>query len=219
MSLIGKRLPYKIPYEVGFDDEGRIGSFKMDFIADAGYGMSEANTILAIMHAQNTYKAIGWEMDSHTVLTNTPSNTACRAPGSVKSIAVVEWVMEHIAHFLKKDPLEVRLVNLLETGDSLLSMFGPMTFDRVNRIPEMLEMMKEKADYEKRKEFVEKWNLENRWKKRGLALVPVRYEVGFYASNFPASVAVYHKDGHVAVSHGAVEMGQGLNTKVRVVVK
>lgn len=58
------------------------------------------------------------------------------------------------------------------------------------------------------------WTQENRWKKRGFSVVLCRYPIDYFATNLPASIAVYHMDGHIAVSHGGIEMGQGLNTKV-----
>jgi xanthine dehydrogenase/oxidase len=42
-----------------------------------------------------------------------------------------------------------------------------------------------------------------------------RYPIGYNVFlTYPAYVAIYAKDGSVAVAHGGVEMGQGLNTKV-----
>ncbi|CAL8070104.1 unnamed protein product [Orchesella dallaii] len=215
MSMIGKRSPYHIPYEVGFDDEGRIGSLKADLICDTGCSSNEATTFIAMLHIQNCYKAIGWEVGTHFVFTNTPSNTTVRAPGSVQSVAAIEWIMDHIGNYLKKDPLEIRMKNLLNTGDALLFGHGPpATYQRENMIPKIVEQMKSTADYEARNEYISLFNKQNRWKKRGFSVVPVRYNVEYFSTNYPVSLAIYHVDGHVAVSHGAIEMGQGINTKV-----
>lgn len=46
-----------------------------------------------------------------------------------------------------------------------------------------------------------------------MALVPMQYPFGFWG-NHPAIVTIYQIDGSVAISHGGIEMGQGMNTKV-----
>ena len=57
----------------------------------------------------------------------------------------------------------------------------------------------------------------NSWKKRGLALIPTRYGVGFgpdqFLSQAGALLHVY-TDGSVLLTHGGMEMGQGLHTKM-----
>lgn len=40
------------------------------------------------------------------------------------------------------------------------------------------------------------------------------YPVGYPPWKYNVLVAIYHDDGTVAVSHGGIEMGQGINTKV-----
>jgi xanthine dehydrogenase/oxidase len=46
-----------------------------------------------------------------------------------------------------------------------------------------------------------------------MAITPMRYPF-FIWNNLNSTVAIYHGDGSVAIAHGGIEMGQGLNTKV-----
>ena len=57
---------------------------------------------------------------------------------------------------------------------------------------------------------------ENRWRKRGITMVPTLYGVSFnpiFLNQAGALVLVY-TDGSVLISHGGTEMGQGLHTKM-----
>ena len=56
----------------------------------------------------------------------------------------------------------------------------------------------------------------NRWKKKGLALTPIKWGVDVASSLFTCLVNIHGGDGSVLVNHGGVEMGQGINTKVRI---
>ena len=56
----------------------------------------------------------------------------------------------------------------------------------------------------------------SRWKKRGLALIPTKYGCAFGKPFLNQAGALLHvyKDGSVLVTHGGMEMGQGLHTKM-----
>lgn len=46
-------------------------------------------------------------------------------------------------------------------------------------------------------------------------MVPLKYGVGYEGAMFTAMVSIFHTDGTVAIAHGGIEVGQGINTKVR----
>ena len=54
----------------------------------------------------------------------------------------------------------------------------------------------------------------NRWKKRGLSLVPTRFAIAYWPFCFSAIVSIFNGDGSVGITTGGVEMGQGIHTKV-----
>ena len=66
--------------------------------------------------------------------------------------------MDHIAHELNKDPVEVRRVNLIQEGDPIVIPAPYETFTGPNLIPEMLEEMEASAQYSARKAAVEEFN-------------------------------------------------------------
>lgn len=58
----------------------------------------------------------------------------------------------------------------------------------------------------------------NRWKKRGIAAVPTMYGIGYSGGssflNQTGALVLIYSDGSVLLTHGGVEMGQGLHTKM-----
>lgn len=45
-------------------------------------------------------------------------------------------------------------------------------------------------------------------------MVPTRYGIMWTGVTTTVLVSIYKKDGTVAITHGGVEIGQGVNTKV-----
>lgn len=56
----------------------------------------------------------------------------------------------------------------------------------------------------------------NRWKKRGLAVTPTKFGVAFGLRllNQGGALLLVYTDGSVLLTHGGMEMGQGLHTKM-----
>uniref|UniRef100_A0A663DUL7 Aldehyde oxidase 1 n=2 Tax=Aquila chrysaetos chrysaetos TaxID=223781 RepID=A0A663DUL7_AQUCH len=74
----------------------------------------------------------------------------------------------------------------------------------------------EKSAYYSRKKAVNEFNQQNYWKKKGIAIVPMKFPFGLgtrYLSQAAALVHIY-TDGSVLLTHGGIEMGQGIHTKM-----
>lgn len=72
------------------------------------------------------------------------------------------------------------------------------------------------SEYEDRLKKVNQFNEENRWRKRGLAIMPIKHDVGFGATvlNQAGALVLVYTDGSVSLNFGGIEMGQGLVTKM-----
>jgi xanthine dehydrogenase large subunit len=76
------------------------------------------------------------------------------------------------------------------------------------------------SDYPTRRLAIAEFNATSPILKRGLALVPLKFGISFNVTHLNQAGALVHvyTDGSVLVNHGGTEMGQGLNTKVAMVV-
>jgi xanthine dehydrogenase/oxidase len=217
MAMVGKRFPLLVSYDVGVNETGKIEELNFNVICDCGAFTNEFVDNAVTQMFQSCYQAIGWTLERSRVSTNTPPNTYVRAPGSIKGVAAVEIIMNHIAFETGLDPIEVRRVNLIQDGDRIVEPNPFPTFTGPNLIPELLLDIENTYQYSARKAAVETFNQNNRWRKRGIALSIQRYPQA-YGVRYGAYIAIYHVDGTVAVGHGGIEMGQGINTKVAQVV-
>jgi xanthine dehydrogenase/oxidase len=122
----------------------------------------------------------------------------------------MEMMIEHVASYLNADPLAVRQVNLYKKDD-VTPNGQPLPYFNVDQL---ILQLKNTSEYDKRRVDVDNFNRENRWKKKGLSLTPIKWGVGLNGSNYNCMVSIYAGDGSISVSHGGVEIGQGIHTKV-----
>ncbi|XP_062708343.1 xanthine dehydrogenase isoform X1 [Aedes albopictus] len=197
MSAIGKRYGCISDYDVDVEKNGKITKMNNHYVQDYGVSLNESVQSATTEFFKNCYDAKTWKIVGKAVKTDAPSNTWCRAPGTTEGVAMIENIMEHIAHETGQDPLEVRMAN--------------MTAD--NKMKTLMPQFRSDVKYDDRKRAIDEFNASNRWKKRGIAVVPMQYWLDFFGQ-LNAIVSVYAGDGTVSVTHGGIEMGQGMNTKV-----
>ncbi len=113
MVVTGKRHDFRIDYEVGFDDDGRIEGIVFRQYARCGWCQDLSLPVAdrAMLHADNAYHLTDVSIESHRLKTNTQSATAFRGFGGPQGMVGIERVMDEIAHALGCDPLEVRRAN------------------------------------------------------------------------------------------------------------
>jgi xanthine dehydrogenase/oxidase len=118
----------------------------------------------------------------------------------------MENIMEHIASNIGMDPLEFRLHNMVTEGDLLFT--KPFKMVEANPLPTIISDLKRTSNYDERMQQIQTFNSQNKWKKRGLSLVPMLYVQDSANSTFYFQLTIYRGDGTIAISHGGVEMGQ-----------
>ncbi|WP_289155781.1 molybdopterin cofactor-binding domain-containing protein [uncultured Salipiger sp.] len=122
MMITGKRHDFRITYEAGFDETGRL--LAVDFVHYTRCGWAQDLSLpvadRAMLHSDNAYDIPSLRVESHRLRTNTQSATAYRGFGGPQGMLGIERVLDHVAHALGRDPLEVRRVNYYadRTGDA-----------------------------------------------------------------------------------------------------
>ncbi|QNM94813.1 xanthine dehydrogenase molybdopterin binding subunit [Chitinimonas koreensis] len=220
MEITGKRHDFRIDYEVGFDDAGRILGIEFMQATRAGFSADLTGAIAdrAMFHADNAYYLEHVGITSHRCKTHTVSNTAYRGFGGPQGMFGIEQVIDEIARTLGRDPLEVRRVNFYGKTERNVTHYRQTIVDNV--VHELVEELAASADYAARREAIRAWNAQSPVIKRGIALTPVKFGISFTATHLNQAGALLHlyTDGTALLNHGGTEMGQGLFTKVAQVV-
>ena len=222
MMITGKRHDFRIDYEVGYDDEGRILGADITLMSRCGYSTDYSGPVndRACLHIDNCYYIPNLKLISHRCKTNTQSATAFRGFGGPQGMFGIETVIEQIANDIGKDPLDVRLLNIYKdpavSGNpaTMVTQYGQTIADWVG--DKVIDQVASEAKYRERRDSVNAFNKVNKRRKRGLALVPLKFGISFTATmlNQGGALLNIYMDGSVSCNHGGTEMGQGLNTKM-----
>ncbi|XP_072274823.1 aldehyde oxidase-like [Pyxicephalus adspersus] len=214
MLITGGRHPYLGKYKVGFMNDGRVTAVDVSYYNNAGSTSDDSVLVVEVglMNMDNAYKIPNLRCKGTACKTNLPSNTAFRGFGYPQAAFVTETWMSEIAIKTGLPPEKVREINLHRgIGQTHLK----QEIDARTLIMCWNECM-EKSSYYNRRLAIEEFNKQNYWKKKGLAIIPMKFPIGSIVKFFGQAAALVHiyLDGSVLISHGGVEMGQGVHTKI-----
>lgn len=195
MRAIGKRSACIGNYLCTFDLFGKIIALTNTFYEDAGCSLNEPIEIYTVGSFNNCYNSTLFIQFPNIVLTDAASNTWIRAPGSAEGICMIENIMEHISKITGRSPHAVRLANMLT----------------IHPMYKMITDFVANSKFDSRKTAINTFNAANRWRKRGIGMCVLNFGLLFFAT-MPVIVQIY-SDGTVSITHGGIEMGQGINTK------
>lgn len=217
MILTGKRHGFLAQYKVGFNRDGKLIAFDTDLYADGGWSLDLSPPVLsrAMVHTDNAYYVPHVEVRGRIARTNKTSNTAFRGFGGPQGMIVIEDIMDRIARTLDLSPDAVRERNFYHgAGETNTTPYGQEIFD--NRIEKVWQQVKANAKFEERHAEIERFNKANDYKKRGIAVTPVKFGISFNKTvyNQAGALLLIYTDGSILLNHGGTEMGQGLHTKM-----
>ncbi|NOH72521.1 xanthine dehydrogenase molybdopterin binding subunit [Vibrio pectenicida] len=220
MTLTGKRHPFYNQYKVGFNDAGIIEGIDIVLSGDCGYSPDLSSSIVdrAMFHSDNAYYLAAATVTGHRCKTNKASNTAFRGFGGPQGMMTIEHIMDEIAHYLGKDPLDIRKANYYGDEGRNITHYHQKVED--NCLQTITSELEKASGYHSRRQSISKYNKQSPILKKGLAITPVKFGISFTATFLNQAGALIHiyTDGSIHLNHGGTEMGQGLNTKVAQIV-
>ncbi|MCE9619220.1 MAG: molybdopterin-dependent oxidoreductase [Planctomycetes bacterium] len=223
MIITGKRNPFKIRYECGFDGQGKILALDATLHSDGGAYADLSTAIMerALLHCDNAYSIADMHVRGRVCRTHFHPHTAFRGFGGPKGVALIESIIEDIARVTGRDALDVRKLNCYGPGQDMTH-YGQRVEN--NQLPALFEKLEAECDYRKRRREVAAWNADRtvnpHGHPRGLSLTAVKFGIAFTTRflNQGNALVNLHVDGTVQVSTGAVEMGQGVNSRIAAIV-
>ena len=213
MRMTGKRHPYSADYKIGLDSDLKIIAYEVTFYQNAGAACDLSPAVLerTLFHCTNSYYIPNVTATAFCCRTNLPPNTAFRGFGGPQGMFVIESAITHAAEELGVDRTEIQRRNLIRDSDEF-----PYGQRAESEAIATWENAVVRYQFGRLVKNADEFNARSKYVKKGVAVMPVCFGISFTKTpmNQARSLVHVYTDGSVAVSTGAVEMGQGVNTKI-----
>ncbi|MEP7264049.1 MAG: molybdopterin cofactor-binding domain-containing protein [Bacteroidota bacterium] len=214
MRMTGKRHPYSSDFKIGLNKDLKIIAYEATFYQNAGAAADLSPAVMerTLFHANNTYFLPNAKVTAYSCKTHLPPNTAFRGFGGPQGMFVIESAIAKAAESLKIPAFVIQQKNLLKDGDEF-------HYGQIAEGCKATNTWKAADDlfhFEDYRIAIESFNSENKLIKKGIAVMPICFGISFTKTLMNQARALVHiyTDGSIGVSTGAVEMGQGVNTKM-----
>ena len=215
MRWTGKRHPYSSDFKIGLSRDGRILAYEVTFYQNGGAAADLSPAVLerSLFHATGGYTIPNVRVTGISCRTNLPPNTAFRGFGAPQAFFVIEAAIHKAASVLGLDALEIQRKNLVREGYTFP--YGMRA--RNSRARLCWDEAEKHYELEGIRNRVEAYNRANLFSKKGVAAIPLCFGISFTSTFLNQASALVHvyTDGSVSVSTAAVEMGQGVKTKIQ----
>ncbi len=213
MAMTGKRHPYSSDYTIGLDEDLKIMAYQVTFYQNAGAAADLSPAVLerTLFHCTNTYFIPNVKATAYSCRTHLPPNTAFRGFGGPQGMFVIESAIAQAAAELGVEATQIQKKNLHKTGDLF-----PYGQQAVSEAAACWNKAETQYGIETIKKDIAAFNAGSLLYKKGLSFMPICFGISFTNTMMNQARALVHvyTDGSVSVSTGAVEMGQGVNTKI-----
>lgn len=214
MKMTGKRHPYSSDYKIGLSKDLKILAFQTTLYQNGGAAADLSPAIMerTLFHSTNAYSIPNSEVTVYSCKTNLPPNTAFRGFGAPQGMFVIESAIARAANELNISAGTIQVKNFLKENDEF--QYGQIA-KSVN-IGNCFSTAAKRFNIEKIEKDINSFNKENKLFKKGMAIMPICFGVSFTNTTMNQARALVHiyQDGSIGISTGAIEMGQGVNTKM-----
>jgi len=205
-----KRHPIIVQCATAASKDGRLLAVKARAIADAGPYSNSTHEVLNKFgeFIGGPYKVPNLEVEKIAVRTNNPITGAFRGFGAPQAAFVYESQMDELARKLGMDPLDIRLLNGVETGTQ---MYTGVVVREGRAMKASLHKAAEMIGWEKRDQCERRpaGHLRRGW---GMATILKGAGLGRGLADHAGVSLEMHRDGSLLISSAAADMGQGVIT-------
>lgn len=193
--------------KVGVDKEGYLKAFHAKVYLNAGAYCTHSPIVLAAQTRKFQYRIPHYLYEGYGVYTNAPVAGAMRGYGNPQLTFARERMMDEIAKELGFDPIQFRMMNHLEVGETIPAHTFPLRSCAIRECvdggEEIRKRIEEKeSDPERKEEKTEAWGVAFACHTSG----PSNND------GMSSCLILVNDDGSVNLSTGSADIGQGCET-------